>query len=72
VNTLAVVKFATHGDLFVLDGIDNGGIPVAGIHVDTTTGSPPVTLVYDVEMDTGIFLDWDGNLVGYDFTVTYI
>jgi hypothetical protein len=70
VNTLAQT---TAGTMRVLDGITDAGTIVAEIYVGTANGSGPVTLIFDVEMDDGIFLDFDAqDLDGYDFTVTYL
>ena len=57
----------------VYDGVDNTGDVIAIIDVDNgkTHYVPPVTLLYDVQCETGIFVEFSQQNAEADLTVTH-
>jgi len=72
-HTIVVNGLTTAGDCTVYDGVDATGVPIAILHLDPTTSISvqPITLTYDVEFRTGLFLDFGVGLVA-DLTVSYM
>ena len=60
------------GDVSVYDGTDNTGtlIAVLTLRVAVQISCQPLTFLFDCEMTTGIFIDYDASFVG-NFTVMF-
>ena len=62
----------TVGDVSVYDGVDNTGTLIgililrSAVHVSCQ----PMTFSYDCEMETGIYIEYDGTFVG-NFTALW-
>ena len=61
----------TMGTCAIYDGISNAGVLIGTLNLTSVTqvSCQPFPMIYDCEMETGIFLDFTA-LVG-DFTVTF-
>lgn len=72
-HTIVVNGLTTAGDITVYDGIDGTGSVIAILHLDPTTSVSvqPITFLYDAEIATGIYVEYDQAVVA-DLTVTYI
>jgi len=71
-HTIVVNGLTTAGDITVYDGIDATGTIIAVLHLDPTTSVSvqPITFVYDLKIETGIYIDYD-QAVAANLTVTY-
>jgi hypothetical protein len=71
-HSIVVNGLTTAGDCTVYDNDGGTGDVVAILHLDPTTSVSvqPITLLYDVECLTGLYLDYDATLVA-DLTVSY-
>ena len=71
-HTIVVNGLTTVGDITVYDGVNAGGVVIAVIHLATATSISvqPITLTYDLEIGTGIYVAYDQS-VAADLTVTY-
>ena len=60
------------GDVSVYDGTDNTGVLIAVLILRTAVqvSCQPISFLFDCEMLTGIFIDYDASFVG-NFTVTF-
>ena len=60
------------GDVLIFDGIDNTGTLISTLILRSAVqvSCQPFTLIFDCEMETGIFFDYDGTFTG-NFTVTF-
>ena len=60
------------GDCAIYDGVDNGGSLIATLILRSAVqvSCQPFTLIFDCEMATGIYFDYDATLAG-NFTVTF-
>jgi len=73
-HTIVVNGLTTAGDATIYDNIAEAGANIIGIlHLDTTTSKSvqPITLLYDCEFTTGLYIGFDGTLAA-DLTVTYV
>ena len=71
-HSMTVNGLTTAGDCIVYDDPAAAGNVVAVLHLDLTTSLSvqPITLTYDCECETGLYLDYDATLAA-DLTVTY-
>jgi len=71
-HSIVVNGFTTIGDAIVYDNPAAAGNVIAVLHLDTTTSVSlqPITLLYDIECPTGLYIDYDATLAA-DLTVTY-
>ena len=71
-HSIVVNGLTTAGDCTVYDNTDTGGTVIAVLHLDLTTSVSvqPITLWYDVECLTGLYLEFDGTLAA-DLTVSF-
>ena len=71
-HTIVVNGLTTAGDATVYDNTAESGTVIAVLHLDLTTSVSvqPITLVYDVKVNTGIYIGFDGNLAA-DLTVSF-
>lgn len=71
-HTIVVNGLTTAGDVTVFDSLTEVAPAIAVIHLDPTTSKAvqPVTLTYDIEFATGLYIGFDGNAAA-DLTVTY-
>jgi hypothetical protein len=69
---ITVNGLTTAGDCTVYDNPAATGNVIAILHLDPTTSISvqPITLIYDVQCLTGLYLDYDQSLVA-DLTVAY-
>lgn len=60
------------GDVAIYDGIDNTGTHIATLILRTAVqvSCQPAAFIYDCEMSTGIYFDYDATFTG-NFTVTF-
>lgn len=60
------------GDVDIYDGVDAGGTLIGTLILRTAVqvSCQPMTFIYDCEMETGIFIDYDATFTG-NFTVTF-
>jgi len=66
---------STGGDVAIYDSADDSGTVIATITMATPTATitwGPVTLVFDIALTTGLYVEPDDTIAGYDFTITYI
>jgi len=68
-HTIVINYLDDWGTVVVYDGIDNTG---AVIGIISTALTQPVTLIYDLKIATGIYLEVLGQEVIASLTVTYI
>ena len=71
-HSIVVNGLTTAGDATVYDGISNAGVVLAILHIDPTTSISvqPITFLYDMEILTGIYIEYDQALVA-DLTITH-
>ena len=71
-HTIVVNGLTTAGDATVYDNTAGSGSVIAVLHLDVATSISvqPITLTYDCECATGLYIDFDATLVA-DLTVTY-
>jgi hypothetical protein len=71
-HTIVVNGLTTAGDCTVYDNTAGSGTVIAVLHLDPTTSISvqPITLTYDVQCKTGLYLDFDATLAA-DLTVSY-
>jgi len=72
-HTIVVNGLTTAGDATIYDNTAEAGTAIIGIlHLATTTSVSvqPITLLYDVEFKTGLYIGFDGTLAA-DLTVSY-
>ncbi|MBU0791567.1 MAG: hypothetical protein KKC55_13955 [Gammaproteobacteria bacterium] len=71
-HTIVVNGLTTAGDCTVYDNPAAAGNVIAILHLDTATSISvqPITLTYDCECATGLYIDYDATLVA-DLAVTY-
>lgn len=71
-HNITVNGLTTSGDCTVYDNPAAAGNVIAVLHIDPTTSVSvqPITLNYDVECLTGLYLDYDATLVA-DLTVSF-
>ena len=71
-HNITVNGLTTAGDCIVYDNPAAAGNVIAVLHLDPTTSISvqPVPLPYDVECETGLYLDFDATLAA-DLTVSY-
>ena len=71
-HSIAVNGLTTAGDCTVYDNPAAAGNVIAILHLDPTTSVSvqPITLLYDVECLTGLYLDYDATLAA-DLTVSF-
>ena len=72
-HSIVVNGLTTAGDATLYDNIEAAGTAIIGIlHLDPTTSISvqPITLLYDVEFKTGLYIDCSQNLVA-DLTISY-
>jgi len=71
-HSIVLNGITTVGDVVVYDGIDNTGTVVATFNLRTAVhvSFQPFTALYDCEMATGIYFDYDATAAG-NFTVMY-
>lgn len=60
------------GNVAIYDGTDNTGTLIGTLILRSAVqvSCQPMIFIYDCEMDTGIFLDYDATFAG-NFTVTF-
>jgi len=72
-HTIVVNGLTTAGDATIYDNTAEAGANIIGIlHLDPTTSLSvqPITLIYDCEFTTGLYIGFDGTLEA-DLTITY-
>ena len=71
-HAITVNGITTAGDCIVYDNPAAAGNVIAVLHLDKTfsVSVQPITLLYDVECETGLYLDYDATLAA-DLTVSY-
>ena len=71
-HNIVLNGLTTAGDITVYDGVDATGTVLAVLHLNTTTSISvqPITLSYDCQVWTGIYIAYDDN-VAADLTVTH-
>ena len=71
-HTIVVNGLTTAGDATVYDNTVTGGTVIAILHLSpvTSISVQPITLTYDLKVETGIYIEYDATLVA-DLTVTY-
>lgn len=71
-HTIVVNGLTTAGDITVYDGIDATGDVIAVLHLNPTTSVSvqPITFVYDLEIEIGIYIEYDQSVVA-DLTITH-
>lgn len=71
-HTIIFNGMTTVGDVAVYDGVDNSGTHIGTFHLRSAVhvSCQPITFLYDCEMETGIYFEYDGAFAG-NFTVTY-
>lgn len=72
-HTIVINGVIALGDIEVYDGIDNTGALIGVISLTTAASISvqPITLTYDLKIETGIHLQYI-PAVGADLTVTYL
>ncbi len=71
-HTITFNGMTAVGDVAIYDGVDNTGTLIgtlilrSAIHVSCQ----PMTFHFDCEMETGIYMEYDGTFVG-NFTVAF-
>lgn len=72
-HTVVVNGLTTAGDVTLYDNTAESGTVIAVIHLDPTTSLSvqPITLLYDCEFSTGLYVGFDDSLAA-DLTVTYL
>lgn len=72
-HSIVVNGLTTAGDATVYDNPAATGNVIAVLHLDPTTSVSvqPITLIYDVECETGLYIDFDQALAA-DLTVSYM
>ena len=71
-HSIVLNGLTTAGDATLYDNVEAAGTAIIGIlHLATTTSVSvqPITLLYDVELKTGLYIEFD-TLVA-DLTVSY-
>ena len=68
-HSVVLNGFTTAGDLTLYDSLTEGGAVIAVLHVDVTTSISlqPITFLYDLQFNTGLYAGFDATLVA-DFT----
>lgn len=71
-HTVVVNGLTTAGDVTLYDSLTETGTVIAVLHLDTTTSISvqPITLMYDLQFTTGLYVGFD-NAVAADLTVTH-
>lgn len=71
-HAITVNGITTAGDCIVYDNPAAAGNVIAVLHLDKTfsVSVQPITLLYDVKCETGLYLNYDGTLAA-DLTVSY-
>jgi len=71
-HSIVVNGLTTAGDITVYDSLTATGTVIAVLHLDPTTSISvqPITFIYDVECETGLYLEYD-QAVAADLTVTH-
>ena len=71
-HSIVVNGLTTAGDCIIYDNPAAAGNVIGVLHLDPTTSISvqPITFLYDIECETGLYLDYDGTLVA-DLTVSY-
>lgn len=72
-HTIVVNGLTTAGDATIYNNTAEAGAAIIGIlHLDpaTSVSVQPITLFYDVEFTTGLYIGFDATLVA-DLTVSY-
>lgn len=71
-HSIVVNGLTTAGDATVYDNTAGSGTVIAVLHLNpaTSISVQPITLLYDCEFFTGLYIDFDSNLVA-DLTVNY-
>ena len=73
-HNITVNGITAVGDVIVYDGIDATGVIIATLILRSAVqvSCQPITLNYDCEIDTGIFIDTTSSSFTGNLTVTYI
>lgn len=71
-HSIVVNGLTTAGDATVYDDPAAAGTVIAVLHLDPTTSVSvqPITFLYDVECENGLYIDYDQSLAA-DLTVAY-
>ena len=71
-HSVVVNGLTTAGDLTIYDSLTETGTVIAVLHLDPTTSISvqPITFLYDVRCETGLYMGFDQALVA-DLTVSY-
>ena len=71
-HTIVLNGFTTTGDITVYDSATETGTVIAILHLNITASISvqPITLLYDIEFKTGLYIGFDGA-VAADLTVSY-
>ena len=70
-HSIIVNGLTTAGDATIYDNTAGSGDVIGVLHLDLTTSVSvqPITLLYDVECKTGLYIEFDDTLVA-DLTVS--
>ncbi len=71
-HSVVLNGLTTAGDLTIYDSLTEAGTVIAVLHLDVTTSISvqPITFLYDVRCETGLYLGFDQSLVA-DLTVAH-
>jgi len=71
-HTIVVNGLTTAGDCIIYDNPAAAGNVIGILHLDPTTSVSvqPITFLYDVGCETGLYLDYDATLAA-DLTVSF-
>ena len=71
-HSIVVNGLTTVGDATIYDNTAGSGDVIAVLHLNTaaSVSVQPITLLYDVKCKTGLYIEFDDNLVA-DLTISY-
>jgi hypothetical protein len=71
-HSIVLNGLTTVGDATIYDNTVTGGTVIGVLHlaVATSVAVQPITLLYDCECKTGLYIEFDGTLVA-DLTINY-
>ena len=62
----------TAGVVTLYDSTSETGTTIAAITIGKSTDNQmPVTLIYDIKFNTGLYAGFDGTIAGADITISY-
>ena len=71
-HSIVLNGFTTIGDITIYDSLTEGGTVIAVLHLNTAASISiqPITLFYDLNFSTGLYIGYDATAVA-DLTITY-